>query len=68
MNNFNFGPVSKAIAGAVAGLIIAALARWNINLGGEYADALETLINGVVAALIGYGVVYLAPRNQDPRI
>lgn len=59
------GPISKAVAGALAGVIIAALAKYNINLGGEFAAGLEVVINGIVAALIGYVVVYFAPRNTE---
>lgn len=56
--------VSKAIAGAVVAVIVAALAKYNITLGAEVAGALGVLIDAVAAAVIGYLVVYIAPKNR----
>lgn len=58
-------PVSKAIAGAVAALVVAWLAQIDWRLGDDEKTALELLINGGLAALIGYLSVYFAPKNKE---
>jgi hypothetical protein len=56
--------VSKAVAGAVAGLIVLWLAKHNIIIADDLNDAIEILISGVITG----AAVYLAPRNQGERL
>jgi len=59
-----FGPVSKAIAGSVAGMI-----SGNVGIITMSADQSASmpwwgvLISNVVYAAIGFATVYFAPRN-----
>lgn len=53
--------ISKAIAGALAGLVIMLMAKYNIVIADGLPDALEV----VIGALITFITVYLAPRNAD---
>lgn len=61
MKNFDIRSVSKAIAGAVATVIVAYLARKNIIIEGR---DVETVIEFLVAAAIGFLTVYLSPKNR----
>lgn len=56
--------VSKAVAGALAGLLIAALAKYNVVLDLETSAAVATLLNAAVAAVLGFVTVYFAPKNK----
>lgn len=56
----NIQSVSKAIAGAVVTALVAYLADKNIVIGDEVSNALNVLI----AAVIGFVVVYVSPRNK----
>lgn len=53
--------VSKAVAGAVATVVVAWLAQRNIII--EGAD-ISTLVETLIAAGIGFVAVYFAPRNK----
>lgn len=57
--------VSKAIAGAIAAIVAGFLAKW---LGAVYTpelnEAIATIIDVVVTGVLGYVVVYLAPKNK----
>lgn len=57
--------VSKAIAGAVVATLIALLAKYNVVLDVEQSAAVTVLINGVIAAVLGYVAVYFAPKNKE---
>ncbi len=59
----NLRSVSKAVAGALVALIVAGLAQVDWRLGDDEKTALELLINGGLAVLIGFAGVYFAPRN-----
>lgn len=52
--------VSKAIAGAVATVLVGWLAKHGVT-GDELAPAIEVIL----AAVIGFVVVYLSPKNQE---
>jgi predicted permease len=56
---------SKAIAGAVAALIAALLAKYGISLLPEVSEAVDVLLNAIVALVIGYVGVYIAPKNTE---
>lgn len=57
--------VSKAIAGAVAAIVAGLLAKW---LGAVYTpdidSAVRLLVDLAVTGLLGYIMVYLAPKNK----
>lgn len=57
--------ISKAIAGAVAAIVAGLLAKW---LGSVYTpdidSAVRLLVDLAVTGVIGYLVVYLAPKNK----
>lgn len=61
----NLSNVSKAIAGAVAAALIAVLAKYNVVLDVDQSMAVSVLLNGLVAAVIGYVAVYFAPKNTN---
>jgi hypothetical protein len=56
----NVRAISKAIAGALATVIVAWLARHDVIID---SPVVETAIEFIVAAGIGFVTVYLAPRN-----
>jgi hypothetical protein len=56
----NLQSLSKALAGAIVTAVVAYLAKHNVVLGADAAGAL----NMVIAAVIGFVGVYLAPRNK----
>jgi hypothetical protein len=53
--------VSKAIAGMVATLVVAYLAKKNIVIEG---NDVSTVVQYAVAAVLGFITVYLAPKNK----
>ena len=57
-------PIAKAIAGAVAAIIVAALAKYNVVLTPDVNSAIVTLLNAVFAGAIGFLTVYVAPKNK----
>jgi len=56
----NIQSVSKAIAGAIVTGIVAYLSRKGLVLGDDVTQALNVLL----AALIGFVGVYIAPKNR----
>lgn len=60
--------VSKALAGALAAIVAAQLAKW---LGSVYTPeldgAIRILVDVIVTGVIGYVVVYLAPKNKETK-
>ena len=58
--------VSKAIAGAIAAIVAAQLAKW---LGSIYTpeldEAIKLIIDLMVTGGIGYLTVWAAPKNKD---
>ena len=56
--------VSKAIAGALASILIALLAKWHVVLTPEVSDAVSTILQAVMAAIVGFVVVWHAPSNR----
>lgn len=52
-------PISKMIAGALAGAAVVWMTKNNIIIADGFQDALEVLIGGIVTAAI----VYLSPSN-----
>lgn len=60
----DYRPISKAIAGAVATMLVAWLARNDVVIdNAQVAGIVEFLIS----AAIGFAVVYLAPKNTEKR-
>lgn len=57
----NIQSVSKAIAGAVVGALVTFLSQRGIVIDPELNSALQL----VVAAAVGFVVVYFAPRNKQ---
>ena len=55
-----FQPISKAIAGALAGAVVLFLAKQNIVIADDLNDAIEVLISAAITGL----VVFLAPKNK----
>ena len=60
----DFKKVSKAIAGAGAAIVASLLVKWGVNLPPEFNAAVEVLLDTVVTGVVGYILVYLAPRNK----
>lgn len=58
---FDVKTISKAVAGAVAALLVGFLAKKNVVLD---EGSLGVVLEGLVAALIGFVTVYFAPKNQ----
>lgn len=56
----NLQTASKAIAGAIVTAVVAVLAKHGVVIDQSVNDAL----NVIVAAVSGFVVVYLAPRNK----
>lgn len=59
---FDVKVVSKALAGAIAALLVGFLARKNILID---EGSLGTVLQGVIVALIGFVTVYFAPKNSE---
>lgn len=55
------GPVSKAIAGVIAGFITVMLAKYNILISDNLPDVIEALIGAILTG----AVVYVAPKNKE---
>ena len=55
--------VSKALAGALVGALAPHLGMVS---GGEVAMGLTEILATVIGAVLGYVVVYFAPKNQEP--
>lgn len=60
----NLSEISKAIAGGLAGLIIAEAARFGFQPDAPTKSAIAVLVTAVVGYLIGHIVVYLSPKNK----
>ncbi len=62
----DYKAVSKAIAGAVVAIVAGQLAKW---LGTAYSPeldgAIRVLVDVLVTGVLGYAVVYLAPKNKE---
>ena len=56
---------SKAIAGAIVSIIVALFTKYGIVLTPEVADSVRVIIDVLIAALLGYIGVYLAPKNKE---
>lgn len=56
---------SKAIAGAIVALVAALLTKYGISVLPEVNAALDVIVNAVIALVIGYVGVYLAPKNAE---
>lgn len=52
--------VSKAIAGALASLLVVWLAKYNYVVDGTLKDAVDV----VLTAAIGFLIVYISPKNK----
>jgi fructose-specific phosphotransferase system IIC component len=51
---------SKAIAAAVAGLVVGWLFKHNVIISDDLQDGVEILLSGVITSVF----VYLAPKNR----
>lgn len=56
--------VSKAIAGALVSAVIALAARYGFSADQVTQDALNVLATALLAGLVGFAGVYLAPKNK----
>jgi hypothetical protein len=59
----NVATVSKAIAGAIVTALVALLAQHGVIISPDVNDALNVLL----AALIGFIGVYIAPKNRGTK-
>ncbi len=55
-----FRPISKAIAGAVAGLIVSFLMKNNIIIADQLPDAIEVIISAIFTGAF----VFFSPKNK----
>lgn len=61
-----FAAYSKAIAGGIAGLIIAELAKYGLNLPIELVDNfVGVIVTAALGYLVGHAAVYVAPKNKE---
>lgn len=58
-------PVSKAVAAALVGAVIAVLARFGLSTGEDVNNAIEVIVTALVGAVSSYLTVYFAPKNKD---
>lgn len=56
--------VSKAIAGALVTMLTAYLVKHGVTLEPVVINAISTLAEALVTALVGYLAVYFAPKNK----
>lgn len=56
---------SKAIAGALAGVLIGLLARYGFNTTEDVNNAIEVIVTALVSAVSGFVVVYFSPKNKE---
>lgn len=56
--------VSKAIAGAIVSAIVGLVARFGFSPDEDAVQALEVLVTALISAVVGYLVVYWAPKNK----
>jgi hypothetical protein len=63
----NLESISKAIAGGIAGLLIAELSRYGFHPQPVVVDALGVVMTAIVGYVAGHVVVWAAPANK-PRI
>ncbi len=61
---FDLAKVSKAIAGGLAAILIVGLSKLGVALAPEFDGALNTVLDTIIAAVIGYVAVYFAPKNK----
>ncbi len=61
---FDLSSISKAIAGGVAGLILAEGARYGLQTSQPTKDALSVVLTALVGYAVGHLVVYFAPKNK----
>lgn len=58
--------VGKAIAGAIAAVLAGMFARW---MGAQYTPeidgAIRVLVDMITTFVIGYVIVYIAPKNKE---
>ena len=54
--------VSKAIAGAISGAVVAQL---GMAADGEFALGLAEVLTTVIGAGLGYAMVWVAPKNRE---
>ena len=59
--------VSKAIAGAIVGAIIALAARFGFNTDETTANALDVIVTIILGTATGYVGVYLAHKNKESK-
>lgn len=54
-------PFSKAVAGVIAGAVVAWLMKHNVVIPDGLADSLEVLISAIIVG----AAVYFAPKNKE---
>lgn len=57
--------ISKAIAGAISGIVVSLLATWNLDVPADAVTWLDQLIYAGVAALLGFAGVWISPKNAE---
>lgn len=56
--------VSKALAGAAATLLAVLLLKVGVILTPEVSDAVQVVLEFAFAGVLGFGLVFLAPKNK----
>ena len=59
--------VSKAIGGALTAAVVALAARYGFEADESVQNALEVIVTAVLAAIVGFIGVYIAPKNQETK-
>lgn len=57
--------INKAIAGGLAGLLVAELARFGFQPDDVTKNALNVLLTALVGYAVGHIIVYLSPKNKE---
>lgn len=61
----NLGNVSKAIAGALVGVVVTWVsALWGFEVPADTITWVEGVIATAVSAALGYAIVYISPKNS----
>jgi uncharacterized membrane protein len=60
----NLAPVSKAVAGALVTVLVGYIAKHGVTLDPLVVDAIRTIIDAILAALVGFLTVYFAKPNR----
>lgn len=56
--------ISKAIAGGLAGVLVAEAARYGFKATPDQVTLLSVVLTGVVGYIVGHVIVYFSPANS----